>query len=117
MPRKKRPPTPKEILEQRKVKFRIFYLKTGVYITILIGVMTNWLFPNMRISLASADIDVTMVELGPAHLVAGVIVSTIIYTLLEKREDLAKIVNPWRLARSAFLMGFFSTEIISRFTI
>lgn len=99
--------TPKQIQEERKRKRRIFLVRFGVYIALLVGVLGS------QTIILSQDLSVAFkpVELG--KFVGVAIMAGMLYNKMEGKGELGgKVDNAGRLIRNALYHGFFWMTII-----
>ena len=97
---------PKEIKEERKHKRHLFYIKFGVYIALVVGVVGSQAIEMVD------DLTTILkpVELG--QVIGAAIVAGAVYNKLENDRGEIKPRNTMRLLRNAIYHGFFWMTIM-----
>lgn len=104
--------TPKQLLELRHKRYREIGVKFGVWFMLFLGIIVTQCFPDIK----EGVLDTTFEEINFTQLVLGAIVAIPLFSVFEKKGTLdGKMKNVGRILRSAFLMGFFWTEVFGNF--
>lgn len=100
-------------LQKQVERIKRWSMGMVAYLGLVFGTLANQLFPN--ISVKDGIIDATMEPLRWVHIVGALVVSVLLFSVLERKGDvLGKNKNMGRIVRTAFFMGFFWNEIIGR---
>ena len=101
--------TPKEKKNAREEAFRNFFLDFGVYAFCLGGVLITRIIPDFTMAIIKPHMP------SFAELLSALVVTIVVVLLGERSGDLeGKRAKFGRRAKTAFLLGVFSIEIVTK---
>lgn len=110
----KEPMTPKEKIERARGRRELLAKNLILHACIMGGILAKEMLPEVNLRPGSLRLTLTPVTWGAVG--AAAVLSVIVFAWAEKRGSLeGKFKNLRRLGRAAFLIGFFWSEVVSRF--
>lgn len=101
--------TPKQKKDRRRTQAKALYLEFGIYLFCFLGIGADRFIPDLTVDVLS----ISFPNFG--ELLSTLILTLVIVRRAEKSGDIAgKRARFFRRAKSAFLVGFFAMETMSK---